>query len=382
VVATGGTPGYSYLWSDGQSTATAINLSAGPITVTVTDANGCTATRTVTVTNANAPTMSIVGTNDVTCFGDNDGWVAVSVTGGNAPYQYAWNTPQPVNNDTLLGVGGGTWVVTVTDANGCIITDSATLSEPTLLVVTPDSVAINCFGGADGSAFVTASGGTAPYFYAWSTGGASDTLSNLSAGIYDVIVTDGHGCTATASISLTDPLPVNAAFNATPAMPAQLQIPNANVTFLNMSPNASSYVWTFGDGGSSTLTDPTHSYTVVGDYCVTLVARDTAGCADTVQQCSYSVWQQELDIPNTFTPNSDGRNDVFQILGIDLFPNNHLQVFNRWGNLVYEKDKYDNTWDGTNIKNGAPLPDGAYFYIFKTGVEGQEDILGDVVIFR
>jgi gliding motility-associated-like protein len=165
-------------------------------------------------------------------------------------------------------------------------------------------------------------------------------------------------------------------------MPSQLQLPNAAASFLNMSQNASFYNWAFGDGGSSTDTDPTHNYTTVGDYCVTLIASDSVGCSDTVRQCSYNVFQQELDIPNTFTPNGDGRNDVFQILGIELFPNNHLSIFNRWGNLIYEKDQYDNTWKGENYKNGAPLPDGAYFYIFKTGVEGQEDIMGDVVIFR
>lgn len=109
---------------------------------------------------------------------------------------------------------------------------------------------------------------------------------------------------------------------------------------------------------------------------------DSAGCKDSVTVCSFNVVQLGLEIPNTFTPNADGRNDVFQIVGIEQYPNNHLAIFNRWGNLVYEKDQYSNTWKGENYKNGAPLPDGAYYYIFTTGVEGQDDIMGDIVIFR
>lgn len=125
-----------------------------------------------------------------------------------------------------------------------------------------------------------------------------------------------------------------------------------------------------------------HTYEIPGTYCVTLTASDSAGCTDTVEICNFVVLPLELEIPNTFTPNNDGRNDFFEIVGIGLYPNNHLAVFNRWGNLVYEKDQYDNTWTGDNYKNGAPLPDGAYYYIFTTGKEGESDILGDIVIFR
>jgi gliding motility-associated-like protein len=382
ITASGGTPSYTYLWSDGQTTATAIGLVAGSYTVTVTDANGCTQTSTLTVTDINAPTSAITGSSDVTCFGDGDGWAVVTVSGGTGPFQYAWNTTVPVNNDTLQGVGGGLWSVTITDALGCTTTASVTLNEPAVLAATMDSVAPSCFGLADGTGAVTVTGGTPNYSYVWSSAATTSTITGLTAGAYSVTVTDANGCTVAGAMSITDPLPVNAGFIATPGMPAQLQIPWATATFSNQSSNATSYAWAFGDGSTSTDVNPSHTYTTVGDYCVTLVASDAAGCTDTVEQCNYNVFQEELDIPNTFTPNGDGSNDVFQIKGIELFPNNHLTVFNRWGNLVYEKDQYNNTWVGENYKNGAALPDGAYFYIFKTGIEGQEEIMGDVVIFR
>ncbi len=379
---TGGTAPYTYLWSNSQTTATATNLIAGTYTYTVTDAHGCQRLGTVVISNLGAPTAGITQGGNVSCFGGNDGFAAVTVTGGTGPFQYAWNTPLPVNNDTLSGVGAGIWTVTVTDALGCTAVDSITIAEPTQLSAVLDTIDPGCAGANDGLALVTAGGGTPGYQFAWSTGDSSDTLRGLGAGAYTVTVTDANGCTNILSGSLSDPLPVIAAFNPSPAMPAQLQIPNASTTFLNMSQNASIYAWDFGDGEVSSATDPSHTYITVGDFCVTLVARDVAGCADTVEICNYSVFQQELEIPNTFTPNNDGRNDFFQILGIEQFPNNHLSVFNRWGNLVYEKDKYDNTWNGDNYKSGDPLPDGAYFFFFTTGNPGQEDVAGDVVIFR
>jgi gliding motility-associated-like protein len=359
-----------------------VNLVAGTYAVTVTDAHFCRQFGTYTVTNIGAPSVSIVASSDVTCFGVQDGTAAVAVSGGTGPFSFAWSTPIPQTNDTLVGVGPGVWGVTVTDALGCLAIDSVTILEPSVLTLTPDSIAVTCFGFADGGASVLASGGTPGYTFIWSNGDTTAAATGLSAGAYSVTVTDAKGCAQSATITLAEPLLVNAAFNANPNMPMQLQIPNASVTFLNMSQNATSYVWEFGDRSTSTDTDPSHTYTSVGDYCVTLIARDSLLCADTVVQCSYSVFQQELEIPNTFTPNGDGRNDVFQILGLEQFPNNHLAIYNRWGNLVYEKDKYDNTWTGNNYKSGDPLPDGAYFYFFTPGQIGQEDVAGDVVIFR
>ena len=107
--------------------------------------------------------------------------------------------------------------------------------------------------------------------------------------------------------------------------------------------------------------NPSYSYSEVGTYCVTLIATDANGCADTILACSFEIFEENLEIPNTFTPNGDGKNDAFEIVGINSFPENNLMIFNRWGNKVYEKDAYDNSWKGTNGKSGKQLPDGAYF---------------------
>ena len=88
-----------------------------------------------------------------------------------------------------------------------------------------------------------------------------------------------------------------------------------------------------------------------------------------------------LIIPNGFSPNDDGDNDNFVIVGIDQYPNNTLRVFNRWGNIVYEVDGYNSEWDGTYFRNGEPVPDGTYYYVLDLG-DGSKEIGGFIVIFR
>nr|MBP6640782.1 gliding motility-associated C-terminal domain-containing protein [Bacteroidia bacterium] len=383
LTVTGGVSPYIYHWGNGSTADSLVGIGVGTYFLTVTDNLFCEDTLVVNLpANGASPVASIIASSNVSCFGRQDGWAVAGVSSGTAPFQFLWNTTVPSTNDTLLGVGVGVWTVQVTDSLGCTSVDSISITEPNPLALVLDSVAIVCFADTSGGLVVNVTGGTPTYSFLWNTGDTLSNLSGLGAGSYAVTATDANGCQITGAQSLTDPLPVIAGFNSNPTMPAQLQFPNNTVTFLNTSQNASFYAWAFGDGGIESAVDPLHTYEIPGTYCVTLTASDSAGCTDTVEICNFVVLPLELEIPNTFTPNNDGRNDFFEIVGIGLYPNNHLAVFNRWGNLVYEKDQYDNTWAGDNYKNGAPLPDGAYYYIFTTGKEGESDILGDIVIFR
>ncbi|MBL0015330.1 MAG: gliding motility-associated C-terminal domain-containing protein [Bacteroidetes bacterium] len=383
LTVTGGVSPYIYHWGNGSTADSLVGIGVGTYFLTVTDNLFCEDTLVVNLpANGASPVASIIASSNVSCFGRQDGWAVAGVSSGTAPFQFLWNTTVPSTNDTLLAVGVGVWTVQVTDSLGCTSIDSISITEPNPLALVLDSVAIVCFADTSGGLVVNVTGGTPTYSFLWNTGDTLSSLNGLGAGSYAVTATDANGCQITGAQTLTDPLPVIAGFNSNPTMPAQLQFPNNTVTFLNTSQNASFYAWAFGDGGIESAVDPLHTYEIPGTYCVTLTASDSAGCTDTVEICNCVVLPLELEIPNTFTPNNDGRNDFFEIVGIGLYPNNHLAVFNRWGNLVYEKDQYDNTWAGDNYKNGAPLPDGAYYYIFTTGKEGESDILGDIVIFR
>lgn len=194
---TGGGP-YTYVWSNGNTNQTATNLAAGNYTVTVTDQNGCQVIRQITVTNPNAPSATVTATAAL-CNGGS-GSVAAAATGGTAPYSYAWSNG---GNTAIITAGAGNYSVTVTDAAGCVtIAGPATVTQPTAISSSVTTTIESAPGANDGSATVTATGGTPPYSYMWSNGGSTATISNVGAGPYTVTVTDGNGCTSTASANV------------------------------------------------------------------------------------------------------------------------------------------------------------------------------------
>ncbi|HEX5001144.1 MAG TPA: hypothetical protein VFW78_01500, partial [Bacteroidia bacterium] len=202
----GGSVPYTYLWSSGNVTQDLYNVAAGTYTVTVTDVNGCTLQQSATVTQpAAALTSSITSQTNVLCFGGLNGAIDLTISGGTTPYVYNWSNG--ANSEDISGLSGGTYTVMVTDANGCNTSISATLSEPAAALNTSISsqLMVACYGDASGSATLNTSGGTVPYTYSWSNGAVSATLSNVGSNSYQVTVTDANGCTAVASVTLSQP---------------------------------------------------------------------------------------------------------------------------------------------------------------------------------
>ena len=207
VGASGGNPGpgYTYVWSDAQTTATASGLMAGVYTATVTDSTGGTDTASVTITEP-APSVvaSAVVDQNVSINGGSDGQATASATGGTLPYTYLWSTGATTATATALAAGA--YTVTVTDANTRRDTAGVTITEPTAVVasaVVNNNVTIN--GGSDGSATASATGGTMPYTYAWSNGATTAVVSGLAAGVYTVTVTDDNMANDTAGVTITEP---------------------------------------------------------------------------------------------------------------------------------------------------------------------------------
>jgi hypothetical protein len=201
-----GTSPYAYTWSNGQANSSATGLAAGSYTVTVTDFIGCTSITTVNVVDANAPTLSVTASSDVNCLGGSDGSISVTAFNGTAPFSYAWSDGQ--TTQTASGLAAGGYSVTVTDDDGCAAIISDTLSEPATAIVI-DSISstdITCNAAGDGTAYVSASGGTGTISYSWSTGGSNATTTGLSAGTVTVVATDANGCTVTDSLALLSQL--------------------------------------------------------------------------------------------------------------------------------------------------------------------------------
>ena len=128
-IPSGGTPPFTYLWSDNQTNQAATNLTAGNYTVTVTDANNCTAQATFTLTQPLALSVNAL-VDDVSCGGANDGKISLGVSGGTAPYNFLWNTSPVLTTSLISGLGAGSYSVVITDANGCQYFNTYIISDP------------------------------------------------------------------------------------------------------------------------------------------------------------------------------------------------------------------------------------------------------------
>lgn len=607
VSATGGTTtnqgGYAYSWNTNpvQNTATATNLIAGVYTVTITDNNGCAATQNVTINEPQPLSIVLSNQQNVSCFGGNDGSLAILVSGGNAPYDYNWNNYSYPNSGNVNNMPVGVYLLTITDANGCTAVSQFAITSPTVLNTAINSVIdISCYGFNDGSMQTATTGGVSPYAYQWnSTAANTANATSLGVGIFVVTVTDANGCVDTSSAMINEPTPVVTALtapniicpgqsallmatasggtgaytyqwnntnagatqmvspaatttyvvnavdangcigaldsativvndinlvtlnitadtslcegetypisasvsngignyllnwnnglgvgsgpfiiapltttnytvivtdvcgnsiaaavqvnvnslpniNLTPQTitacgsaslnlsnnntlasgavyawtfgdntfsnqenpvkeyfqtgifnvmltvttlagcqdsatttmnvvinpqaiadfefsPEEITIRNPTVQFENLSVNADFYDWSFGDGGISNNTDPIHEYTNDGVFKVKLIAKTNAGCNDTIVKEVKVDPEYNFYIPNAFTPNSDGYNEIFTAVGEEITEFN-MQIFNRWGELIYETNSLNEGWDGTAKGNNGVSQEGVYVY--------------------
>lgn len=209
----GGIAPYSYAWSNGTTTQDLANIGAGIYTLTVTDGVGSTKSKSITLFEADLieaflNTSLYDGGYHISKMGFNDGSITTEVKGGAPPYKYLWNTgSQKANLDKLTA---GVYSVVVTDQNGCSVTKSVTLIEPTpltlaLTATTYGSYNTSCFESKDGSINLSVSGGMPPYKYNWNNGSFEEDLSNIPAGEYKVLVTDANKGTVVGQIILTQP---------------------------------------------------------------------------------------------------------------------------------------------------------------------------------
>ncbi len=200
----GGSPLFTYVWSDGQTTQTATGLAAGLYYLTLTDSRGCKMTDSVLIAEPPCNSLNVIILHtDVSCRGGSDGVVTASVTGATPPVTYLWNTG--ATTSSIVGLPAGNYSVTVTDSLNCTNFASHTLTEPTLLSMGMVLTNVRCYDGNEGSIDITVSGGVPPYQFQWSNGSVSEDLSLLLAGVYSVTVTDANNCTVTGSRTVTQP---------------------------------------------------------------------------------------------------------------------------------------------------------------------------------
>lgn len=264
----GGTPNYTYAWSNGGSTPTIMNLSPGDYTVTVTDANNCTAINTVNVGQSGSSNLGFtLSANDVTCNGNCDGSASVTITSGDAPYSYEWSGGATGNS--VSGLCAGQYAVTVSDAGGCPIVQAFTIGSPSAIVIDVTSTPANC-GATDGTATATATGGNGNYSYSWSNGQTTATATGLAPGLQGVTVTDNRGCSSSATVMVGQSgSNITADITSTPTSCPDAMDGTATVTVTSGAGNYT-YAW------SNSASGATATGLAAGSYSVTIL--DAGGC--------------------------------------------------------------------------------------------------------
>ncbi len=294
----GGNGPYTYQWSNGGSTATINDLSAGTYEVTISDDNNCPATALITITQPIAVNLSLTASTAVSCNGMANGSATVDADGGNNSFTYSWSNG--TTGATANNLTAGAYTVTATDGNQCSNTLNLTVTEPNPLTLSLSSTDESIAGANDGSATANPNGGSTPYSYLWSNGATTATATNLAPGTYSVVITDGNNCTTTQSIVI-DGVNCSLVYNINSQHVSCFEGSNASISI-----NSPGGVSAFNYNWSTGATTASISDLPAGEYFVSI--SDDNGC-ESVEQI---IIPQPLEIATNLTvtePNCSGSND-------------------------------------------------------------------------
>ncbi len=273
--AGGGTPPYTYTWSNGVFGPYVGNLSPGNYSITLSDANDCQVERTIVIepgASQGCGDFNIsINQQNVSCFGLPDGSLTINPLNGTAPYQFSWNTGQ--NTANLQFLPAGIYSITVSDADDCQIERDITISQPSQLDIFLNGTNLTGANSNDGSIISIPTGGVPPYNIMWNNGSANFTLENLASGLYTVTLTDANGC------SIVDDIIIDTPFEGCENFKTDITIVNnscfgQNNGFVAANPTGGvtpySYTWSTGENTASINNLP------VGNYKLTIV--DAVDC--------------------------------------------------------------------------------------------------------
>lgn len=374
-------PNVTYLWNNNHDEPLLENVPAGTYALTVTSAFGCTASAISTIEEPSSVEVSTAVISDyngynISIHGSNNGIAEVLPSGGIEPYSVSWGNGISTLTNTQLSAG--TQSVIITDVNGCTIETEIMLTEPTPLEGFADILSdfngqdISCYDGEDGEATVFASGAVPPYTYNWSNNTSGESTQELSKGIHQVTITDQNGATIVSEITISEPEPITLEMKSTPAS----NPPNGTASAIAYGGTAP-YTFSWNDPYSRIGAEV--DLLKEGWYRVTVT--DANGCT-TLDQVEVKQ-SNEIDCIKenmTITPNGDGKNDFLTLGCIQPF-NNDVEIYDRYGNLIFQAVNYDGTWSGLN--QNKKVPDGGYFYIIRVALPtGKRSFKGSLTIIR
>jgi len=452
VVASQGSPAYTYIWSDGQTENIADSLGYGTYTVTVTDSHSCDTILSVFIDD---PSDLVISTTSLpaSCFGYCDGSAFSNIdTPSTAPYTYIWTTGSI--NTSINNICAGFYTLTVTDADECKRISNVIVGQPDSINLIINSQGIICNGDSASVFADVLSGGTPDYSYLWNTGDVTQTVTGLYEGSYMVIVTDAHNCKDTSYINLINP-PVINYDTATVIATCDIACNGIGTVFVDGGIPPYTYLWDNGiiDSTTNNLCVGNHNITVTDanacshivdvnigynpdglgvtawadEYIIyndestnlhtvdgvtylwtpsisldneniqnpeaspetttiyEVLVTDENGCynRDTVKITVMDVICGEpyIYVPNAFTPNGDGNNDILYAYG-DVIDELYFAVYDRWGEVMFETTDITKGWDGTY--KGKLLDPAVFVYYIKAICRDKETFIkkGNVTLIR
>ena len=388
-VASGGVGPYTYSWTTGETTSSIFVAPTSSQTYTVSVTDNClnqTATGSGTVSVPIYPPLTIDLTNDITEICPYiPAQLDVLATGGAEGYTYQWSNSLnqllgTISSQVVTPSSTTTYTIIVTDQCGNEIVDSVlyTITSPPLILTMSPNVEI-CPGDSV-QISVSATGGYGQYYYLWPATGETTAqiwVKPSSSASYNVIVSDECQTFTVSGNTIVSVVHPTANF----FISSHTLFNDLAITFQNLSLNATTYQWYFGDGNSSTVVHPNNTYDNPGTYYITLIAIDDKGCKDTIIKPIGIQEEYYIYVPNTFTPDGLRFNSTFRAstIGIKTL---QVRIFNRWGEVVFSSDELDFEWDGKY--QNIPVQDGTFSwkisYITNQGIE--ELITGHVNLIR
>lgn len=366
--ATGGVGNLDYAWtpvpSNGQGNPSATGLCPDTWSLTITDGAGCTASFDYPITEPTALTIAVDQVVDASCADAQDGAISITASGGVPGYGYAWNGPAGFNStdEDLNGLAPGSYTLVVTDGNNCTITVPVTVNALATVVADAGTDVTEC-AGVDITLDGSQSQGAVTYQWLDDQGNEVGTaptvvLNGLANGVhaYTLVVADGP-CTATDEVIVTVlDLPIaNAGNDHTIFLGDEVTLGGAPT-----GPAGSTFAWQPDTlVSNAAIANPTTSPTTTTWFTVLVSSPDGCQSLDSVLVTVVP----EVVIPTGFTPNGDGWNETWMIDFIDLFPECEVEIYNRWGDLLFRSVGYNKPWDGRY--NGGLVPVGTYYYVIK-----------------
>jgi len=360
--AYGGVPEYDYLWSNGGTTEDIDSLFAGVYTIRLTDDNGCIVRDSVEVFEADHFDVEIMVASDyngamISCTNASDGVIDLNPLGGTAPYTYEWNTG--ATTEDLEGLPAGFYKVRVLDNHGCVDSTEISLDDPSPLDYSMQLQDPLCYNDSSGQIELLLTGGTVHAvddYEIWVNNFISGIITeNLPEGEYHIRIEDLNDCFVETDAELINPDSLELSFDTEDAFCTDKPDGEMN---LYIDGGTFPYDISWSEG----LPDNEDSFNELysGDYVATVTDANLCVTIDTVS-VGYT-YESCLVIPNAFSPNGDGFNDLWIIEGIELYSNVEIRIFDRWGSRVYySSNAVDDPWDGTF--DGRRLPVDSYHYI-------------------